>query len=317
MERYLVTGGAGFIGSHIVDALAARGASVTVLDDLSSGSRENLAAAGPSIDLVVGDIRDVSAVDRAMKGAECVIHMAALTSVPESVLAPHRFNDVNAGGTLTILEGARRAGTRRFLLASSCAIYGEAGSEATREPSPAAPMSPYAASKLAAEGYCMAYRHAHGLDGVALRLFNVFGPRQTPDSPYAAVVPKFLETISKGERPVIFGDGGQTRDLVYVEDVAAAFIAVAEAAPSSSAVYNVGAGHSVTVLEILTEASEALGAAMDPEFRAVRPGDIRHSLADVSRIRDEVGFVAATGLRDGMVRTARWMESIGDRKRDE
>jgi UDP-glucose 4-epimerase len=316
VAKILITGGAGFIGSHLAEAAVKNGDEVIVLDDLSSGSRENLEGAGPAATLQVGDVCDPEATDRAVRGVDVVFHLAALTSVPESVEDPRRFHRVNVGGTLTVLEAARNAGARRFLLASSCAVYGETGDDPAREAAPPSPLSPYAATKLACEGYCRAYRNALGLETTALRLFNVFGPRQTADSPYAAVVPLFLAVLRGGERPVVYGDGLQTRDLVYVEDVASAFLALAGTERNPSTVYNVGTGRAVTVLEILARAADALGVGGEADFLPARPGEIRHSVADVSRLRADTGFDPTVSFAEGMKRTARWARSTSESRND-
>ncbi|MCU0722618.1 MAG: NAD-dependent epimerase/dehydratase family protein [Planctomycetes bacterium] len=309
MARYAVTGGAGFIGSHLVGAILAAGHEAAVVDDLSSGSRGNLPPEGRRLRLIVGDVCDRSALRRAFRGAEAVFHLAARTSVPESVAEPAAYHRVNAGGTLEALSAAREAGVRRFVLAASCAAYGDTGGRAARETLPAAPSSPYAAAKLAAEAYVHAFRGSFGFDAVALRFFNVYGPRQRPDSPYAAVVPRFLDALLSGRRPVVYGTGEQTRDMVYAGDVAAACLAVAGARGPLSPLDNVGTGRSASVLAILRGAARALGVPANPRFEPARPGEILRSRADVSRLRDEVGFEASVPLREGLRRTAEWARS--------
>ncbi|MHC4600816.1 MAG: NAD-dependent epimerase/dehydratase family protein [Planctomycetota bacterium] len=316
MAKILITGGAGFIGSHIAEAAARKGDEVVVLDDLSAGSRENLEGAGSAVTLQIGDVCDPAAVARAVRGVDAVFHLAALTSVPESLKDPLRFHQVNVGGTLAALEAARKAGVRRFLFASSCAVYGETGETPAREDAPPSPLSPYAATKLAGEGYGRAYRTAYGLAVTSLRLFNVFGPRQTADSPYAAVVPTFLSALTSGERPVVYGDGRQTRDLVYVEDAASAFLTLGGEGEGPSALYNVGTGRAVSVLEILERAAGSVGATGEADFLPARPGEIRNSVADVSRLTAETGFAPAVPFPEGMENTARWARSNSETRHD-
>ena len=313
MAKVAVTGGAGFIGSHLVEALLGAGFEVAVVDDLSSGSRDNLPSAGRRLRLLVGDVGDGAVLRRAFRGAEAVFHLAARTSVPESVADPVSYHRVNAGGTLEALLRAREAGARRFVLAGSCAVYGDVGGRAARETLAPAPASPYAAAKLAAEAYLRAFRESLGFDAVALRFFTVYGPRQRPDSPYAAVVPRFFEALLAGGRPTVFGTGKQTRDLVYVGDVAAACLAVAAARGPLSPVYNLGTGRSTSVLALLREAARALGAPAAPRFEPARPGEILRSRADVSLLRREVGFRASVSLSEGIRRTACWFRDAAGR----
>jgi nucleoside-diphosphate-sugar epimerase len=246
-------------------------------------------------------------MEKACRGVEAVFHLAALTSVPESLEAPLAFNRVDVEGTLVALVEARRAGVRRFLLAGSCAAYGEGSSRPAREEDMGTPLSPYAAAKAAAEAYCHAFRAAFGFDAVVMRFFNVFGPRQRADSPYAAVVPRFLSALARGEKPQVFGTGEQTRDLIFVEDVASACLAVARAQGPLSPVYNVGTGRGTRVLEILERAASAMGVPAEADFLPARPGEILHSRADVSRLEREVGFNACVSFKEGMNRTAAWL----------
>ncbi len=248
MPIALVTGGAGFIGSHLVQLLADRGWSVRVLDNLSTGSRDNLAGTGA--ELVEGDIRDPQAVDQAALGAGLVFHLAAMISVPESMAQPVECYRANVLGSLHVLDAARRAGARKVVLSSSCAVYGNAG-HPVDESSETAPISPYAASKLAMEQAARMMAAAFGLETVCLRYFNVYGPRQAPDSPYAAAIPIFIRTMQSGRAPVIFGDGLQTRDFVFVGDVARANLLAAEARVEPGTVFNIGSGRSVTINEVV------------------------------------------------------------------
>ncbi len=304
MKKTLVTGGAGFIGSHLVEALVRRGDDVVVLDDLSTGAAANLEAVAERIRLAVGDVADTTLLADVLAGVDTVFHLAALTSVTESVEDPEAFHRVDAGGTLAVLSAARAAGVRRFVLAGSCAAYGEGGEIPATETDPVDPLSPYAAAKLAAEAYAKAYRNAFGLEAVTLRFFNVYGPRQRADAAYAAVVPRFLDALLSKERPTVFGSGEQTRDLVFVEDVVSACLAASDVEALSSPVLNVASGRSVSVLEVLEACGAALGVVPDPVFEPARPGDILHSRADVTRLAEVLGFRASISLKEGIRRTA-------------
>lgn len=308
MATHLVTGGAGFIGSHLVDGLVALGHDVVVLDDLSSGKVENLASVMDRVRLIEGDVCDPQTASAACRGVSWVFHLAALTSVPESVTDPLAYHRVDVDGTLNMLEAARQSGARRFLFAGSCAVYGDFGDRPVPETAPPDPLSPYAAAKLAAEAYVRSYRFGLGFDTVAFRFFNVFGPRQRADSPYAAVVPKFLERLISGGRPTIFGDGEQSRDMIYVGDLVRALTIAAQRDILPSGVYNIGSGKPVRVIEVMREAARALGKSFEPEFAPPRPGDILHSRGDVSRIAREIGFEPDISFARGMAATARWFQ---------
>lgn len=300
MLPVLVTGGAGFIGSHLVDALIAKGHPVRVLDDLSSGLAENLA---PQVELIEGDLSDVHVVRKACDGASLVFHQGALGSVRRSVEAPLVTDAVNVHGTLAVLDAAREAGVRRVIAASSSSVYGGEAPLPTSELHPPAPKSPYAVSKLAGEHYCRVYASLYGLETVVLRYFNVYGPRQRPDSPYAAVIPLFIAALAEGRGPVIEGDGLQSRDFTYVGDVVEANLRAA-AAPAdrcSGRLYNVAGGRAYTMLEILATIAEILGLPEpNPEFAGPRPGDIRASSADLSTIRADLGFEPSVSLEAGL-----------------
>ncbi len=301
----LVTGGAGFIGSHVVRALAARGDEVRVLDNLTSGSRRNLE--GVELDLVEGDIAGADVVREAMAGVTHVIHLAALVSVPRSVAEPTLSNATNVVGTLNVLVAARDRGIRRVVLASSSAVYGDAGEGANHEGMPLHPTSPYGVDKAAAEMYASVFHAAFGLETVALRYFNVFGPRQDPSSGYAAAVPKFISGLLDGRPPVIFGDGGQTRDFTYVENVVHANLLALEAPRAAGLSLNVATGVSVDVNTLAAELAAAVGC---PDLRPVhtdpRVGDIRHSSASIERAREALGFAPVVDLREGLARTVAW-----------
>jgi len=300
----LVTGGAGFIGSHIVRALLAAGESVRVLDDLSTGRADNLA--GLSVDFVRGDIRDAAAVARAVAGVRAVCHHAAMISVPRSVEDPLGSHRVNVEGTLTVLEAARQAGVKRFVLASSAAIYGDEPSLPKSEQSPQRPQSPYAIHKLIGEQYLRLYHDLYGLDTLSLRYFNVYGPRQDPASPYAAVIPLFIAALRDGRRPTIFGDGRQTRDFIYVGDVARANVAALQAPAPGGRVINVAGGRRIDLLELLDTLGRIFGVDPDPLFAPERPGDVRHSVAAVEAAAQVLAFRPVVELPEGLAATVAW-----------
>src|SRR5262245_30165357 len=277
---YLVTGGGGFIGSHLVEALTAAGRTVRVLDDLSTGLAANLAHISPAPELIVGSVTDPTAVTRAVAGCETVFHLAALASVAKSVEDPLASHAACATGTLNVLDAARKAGVRRVVFAGSASAYGGASDPAGQdEDTPLVALSPYAAAKLAGEFYAQAFAHTFGLETVRLRFFNVFGPRQRADSPYSGVIAIFTAALTSGRTPTIFGDGLQSRDFVYVADVSKALMLAAEKPGVSGRVYNVGRGASVTLLELVAEMNAILGTAAIPAHGPPRAGDVRHSRA--------------------------------------
>jgi len=299
---YLVTGGAGFIGSHIDDRLVEQGKQVRVLDDLAGAEPRNLTGVLDQIELIDGDIRDVDAVRRALKGVEVVFHQAAIASVQQSIDDPHETLDVNVNGTLHVLEAARDASCRRVVFASSAAVYGDSPELPKTEDMLPKPMSPYAVSKLAGEHLCAVYSQVHGLETVSLRYFNVFGPRQDPSSPYSGVISRFVEAIRKGESPVIYGDGEQTRDFVYVGDVVEANLLAAEAGGVAGQVYNIGEGIEVSLNELLRTICEVTGTSRVPTYLPERTGDIRHSVACTSEAKRAFGFRPGTRLEDGLAK---------------
>jgi len=302
--RCLVTGGAGFIGSNLVDALVARGDEVRVLDDLSTGHRDNLNA---KADLSEAEVSDAAAVRSAVEGCELVFHQAAHRAVLRSVEDPLATDTANVHGTLTVLEAARAAGVRRLVYASSSSVYGGADLRPTPETAPLLPRSPYAVTKLTGEHYCRVYSELHGLETVALRYFNVFGLRQRPDSMYAAVIPLFIDALRNGRRPTVHGDGQQSRDFTFIDDVVAANLAAASApaAAASGNAYNIACGGEYTLLELLERLGEIIGVNVEPEHTEPRAGDVRHSCADVSAAARDLGWTAAVAFRDGLERTAR------------
>ena len=306
--RVLVTGGAGFVGSHLVRACLDAGEEVRVFDDFSTGKRANLSGVHRDVELVEASVVDARALERAARGCEVVYHEAAIASVPRSVEDPVGTDLVNSTGTLHALEAARRAGVRRFVFAGSTAVYGDGEELPKREDMPPRPRSPYALQKLAGELYCEQFARLYGLEAIALRYFNVFGPRQDPHSMYAGVIPLFVEALRRGQRPRIFGDGLQSRDFVYVGDVVAANRAAARA-PASAAgnSINVGRGVRVSLLELLAEIAAALGVAKpEPVFEPARAGDVRHSQADISRAKTLLGWEPSVTLEDGLRETVRW-----------
>lgn len=303
--RILVTGGAGFIGSHIAEALVRRGDRVRVLDNFSSGRRENLAPFAKKIELVEGDLRDRECVRRAVTGCDYVIHQAAVPSVPRSVADPLTSHEANATGTLHLLLAARDAGVKRVVSASSSSVYGESPELPKREEMLPRPLSPYAATKIMLEYYQGMFHSLYGLEAVSLRYFNVFGPRQDPTSQYAAVVPIFITRLLAGEPPTIYGDGEQTRDFTYVDNVVEANLLALTAPHAAGQVFNIACGDSTTVNRLFSEIARLLGSALSPIYAPPRPGDIRDSLADTTRARELLGWRPQVDLVEGLSRTIR------------
>jgi UDP-N-acetylglucosamine/UDP-N-acetyl-alpha-D-glucosaminouronate 4-epimerase len=303
--RALVTGGAGFIGSNLTDRLLADGTEVRVLDNLSTGFRENIAG---DAELFEGDIRDEGAVRAAVAGVDVVFHLAAHRAVLQSVESPLSTDLANTHGTLLVLKAAQDAGVSRVVATSSSSVYGGAKELPTPETAPLIPRSPYAVSKLAGEHYCRVWSELFGLETVALRYFNVYGPRQRPDSAYAAVIPLFTDALRTGARPVVHGDGLQSRSFAFVDDVVAANLA-AVAAPAESCsgkAYNIAGDTSYTLLELLAEIAVILGVEAEPEHTAPRAGDVRHSSADLSAAARDLGWHPTVSLPDGLRRTVDW-----------
>ncbi|HJZ57785.1 MAG TPA: NAD-dependent epimerase/dehydratase family protein [Gemmataceae bacterium] len=306
-ELSLVTGGAGFIGSHLVEDLVRRSRPVRVLDDLSTGLRANLTHLSPAAELIEGSLTDPAAVARAVRGAGVVYHLGALASVARSVENPAATHAACATGTLNLLDAARKAGVRRVVYAASSSAYGGfAGSGAQGEDLPVAAKSPYAAAKLAGELYMQAFAHAYGLETVRLRFFNIFGPRQRSDSPYSGVIALFTAAMIRGEAPSVHGDGKQSRDFTYVANAVQALTRAAEAPEASGNVYNVGTGRSVSVLELVAALNRILGKNLDPVFGPTRAGDVKFSRADISRARQDLGYEPAVSFEDGLKRTVEW-----------
>jgi len=302
MTRWLITGGAGFIGSHLVEALVTRGASVRVLDNFSTGRWENLAPVRDRIEIIEGDIRDPRMVESATDGVEVIAHLAAIVSVQASLEAPRETMDVNIGGTLNLLEAARRAGTRRCLFASSAAVYGDHSNLPLPEDLPPRPLSPYAASKVAGEALCQTYQSAYGLRTVVLRFFNVYGPRQDPHSPYSGVISIFLGRMRQNLPPVVYGDGSQTRDFIFVGDVVAAMLRAGEQDGLAGAVLNVSRGEETPVIQLVTLLNRALGTHLEPVFAPPRAGEVHRSAGDPHRARALLGWQPSVGLEEGLAR---------------
>jgi nucleoside-diphosphate-sugar epimerase len=306
-----VTGGGGFIGSNLVEALLRRGDDVVVLDNFATGRRQNLALAGGwaregggQFALVEGDIRDEAVVKRVMAGREVVLHQAAIPSVARSVADPMTSHTVNVDGTLTLLLAARDAGVRRFVMASSSSLYGESPTLPKVETMPSDPISPYGLDKLAGESYCRLFTRLYGLPTVALRYFNVFGPRQDPSSEYAAVIPRFATAVLAGKAPTIYGDGQQTRDFTFIANVVAANLLSAEASDAACGeAYNIACGDRISLLDLVAAINGLAGGSIRPAHEARRAGDIQHSLADIGKARRLLGYEPKVGLEEGLTRT--------------
>jgi UDP-glucose 4-epimerase len=291
MSLCLVTGGAGFIGSHLVDGLLDDGHSVRVIDNLSTGNLANLAHVRQRIEMIEGDITDVETVVSAMRDVEWVFHQAALASVPRSVADPVSTNCVCVDGTLNVLLAARDAKVKRVVYAASSSAYGASASLPKRETDLTLPLSPYAVAKLAAEHYCAAFTEVYGLETVRLRYFNIFGPRQPPDSPYAAVIPLFFEAMLAGRSPVIYGDGQQSRDFTYVADAVQANIRAAKAPKVGGKVYNIACGRRTSLLQLVAKINDLLGTNLKAGHQPPRPGDVKHSEADITLAQSDLGYV--------------------------
>jgi UDP-glucose 4-epimerase len=304
--RSLVTGGAGFIGSHIVEALIREGGEVVVLDNLSTGCERNLEDIAQGFDFHKGDVRNGRDLERAVDGARAVFHLAAQVSVPLSVSDPVLTYEVNAVGTARLLEACVKAGVRRVVLSSSCAVYGDDEALPKSEDMTPQPLSAYAATKVTGEHLMSVYDRLHDLETLSLRYFNVFGPRQDPASEYAAVIPKFIQRMGAGGNPVFFGDGRQTRDFIYVSNVVDANLAAARCAEPGGRVLNIGSGESIDLVRLVEVLNEVLGTNLEPTHEPPRPGDILHSRASTGEARRVLGWEPRVGLAEGLEKTAAW-----------
>lgn len=307
--RFLVTGGAGFIGSHIVERLLKEGHFVRVLDNFSSGKRENLPHS--SFELIEGDIRDKNASDKACQGIDFILHQAALRSVPKSIADPESYNDVNINGVLCMLQAAVKNKVKRFVFASSSSIYGDTDKFPQQETDLPLLISPYALSKLTGEYYCRIFSKIYGLETACLRYFNVFGPRQALDDEYAVVIPKFIDCILHDKQPPIFGTGLQSRDFTYIDNVVEANILAAtkEGGARSHEVFNVANGKDNTVLDLVNLLNKIIGKNIQPEFLPVRAGDVFRTLADISKIKEKLGFKSQAGFEEGLKKTVEYFKN--------
>lgn len=305
-RAYLVTGGAGFIGSHICERLVREGQRVRVLDDFSSGKESNLSSFIHEIELIRGDIRDADVVRRATEGIDVVFHEAALGSVPRSVADPLTTHEVNITGTLNVFLAARDAGVKRVVYASSSSVYGETPILPKREDMSPQPLSPYALSKLAGEHYASVFKHVYDFEVVALRYFNIFGPRQDPESQYAAVIPRFITALFGGRRPVVYGDGGQSRDFTYVDNVVDANLLAAKTEGCGGRAFNVACGGRYTLLELLSMLKRITGIDLEPIYEDARAGDVRDSQASIDFAQSALGYRVTVGFEEGLRRTVEW-----------
>jgi len=306
----VVTGGAGFIGSHIAGALASSGARVRVLDDLSTGHRENLDEIGGNIDFVQGSVADEQLLSKALENVELIFHEAAIPSVPRSVEAPRNTHIASVDGTFALLLAAKEAGVKRVVYAASSSAYGDQPTLPKAEQMAPDPLSPYAVAKLVGEYYCRVFTRVYGLETVSLRYFNVFGPRQDPSSQYSGVVSRFISALLNDEQPVIYGDGEQSRDFTYIENVVAANLSAASAPKAAGKVINVANGQRITLNELLDELKQLTGRTnVIAEYREPRVGDVRHSLADITVARELLGYESKVDLREGLKRTLDWWKT--------
>ena len=308
-DQFLVTGGAGFIGSHIVRRLLADGGRVRVIDNLATGKRERLRDLEGAIEFIEGDLADPSMCENALSGIDCVLHQAAVPSVQRSVKNPIETNKANVTSTLNLLEGSRKHGVRRFVYASSSSAYGDTPVLPKREDMPPNPLSPYALQKFVGERYCQLYFRLYGLEAVSLRYFNVFGPSQDPYSEYSAVIPKFATRLQRGESIVVYGDGEQSRDFTYVDNVVEANILALRAPRAAGSVINVGCGERITLNRLIKILEEILEVQAAVDYQPARPGDVRDSLADISLAQDLLGYQPKVALAEKLRRTVTWFAS--------
>jgi len=312
MDLYLVTGGAGFIGSNIIEELLKRGERVRVLDNFSTGRKENLSRVMSHIELIEGDLRNFESAKRAVDGVDYILHQAALPSVSRSVLDPKASNEANVSGTVNLLTAAKESSVKRVVYASSSSIYGDTPTLPKIESMTPNPRSPYAVSKLAAEFYCRVFHSIYGLETVALRYFNIFGPRQDPNSQYAAAIPLFIRAMMKGEKPTIFGDGSQSRDFTYVANAVRANLLAARAPQASGRIFNIACGERFSLNELIKKLNWILGTEINPLHAESRIGDIKHSLADISQARQILGYEPLINFEEGLSKTVEWYKGIGN-----
>lgn len=310
--RALISGGAGFIGSHLARRLVSEGVSVRILDNFSSGKRENLGDLATEVEWFNSDIRDLEAVVRAARGVDCIYHQAALASVPRSIEDPLTTHEVNVTGTLHVLLAAREASVPRVILASSSSVYGETPTLPKREDMVPSPVSPYAAQKLTLELYARQFFLHYRIATVCLRYFNIFGPNQEPNSPYAAVLPCFVSRIRAGKAPLIHGDGAQTRDFTFVENAVEANVLAARAVGIGGEVFNIASGRQTTVRALAEGVARRMGCAGEIEYGPPRPGDVLHSYADISKAKSHLGYDPPVSFETGLERTLEWFLGRGD-----
>lgn len=308
MSNYLVTGGAGFIGSNIVEELVKRGKNVRVLDNFITGKMENIEPFLDKIELIRGDIRDRGVLKKAFRGIDYIIHQAALRSVPKSVDDPFTTNEINVTGALNVLYEAKAADVKRVVYASSSSAYGDAKRFPQRETDAPAPISPYGVSKLAAEHYCVTFAKTFGLETVSLRYFNVFGPRQNPESKYSAVIPMFIFNMLKGDSPIVEWDGKQSRDFTYVSNIVEANLRACTTKGISGEVFNIACGTTTSIIDIVNQLNSILGTRIRPEYTAKRAGDVRKTWADVSKMKKLLGIKKVVGFKKGLEKTVEWFK---------
>lgn len=307
--KYLVTGGAGFIGSNIVEELLRKRQAVRVLDNFSTGKRENLAQFSDRIEIIEGDIREYVTVREAVEGVDVILHQAALPSVPRSIADPLTTNEVNVTGTLNVLCAAKDAGVKRVVFASSSSVYGNTPELPKHEGMATNPLSPYAVSKLAAEKYCQVFASLYNMETIVLRYFNVFGPRQDPSSQYSAVIPKFIKAMLDSRRPIIYGDGEQTRDFTFVANVVNANVIASTKSFQPGIILNCACHGQVSLNELVRELNSLMGTTIQPEYIDPRPGDVRHSFADIRRIKETLHFTPSESLEQGLRKTIAWYKN--------
>jgi nucleoside-diphosphate-sugar epimerase len=308
MAHYLVTGGAGFIGSHLAEELVRRGERVRVVDSLITGKRQNLAHL-PQVEFIHGDLADLDVARRAVQGADFVLHQAAIPSVPRSVEDPITSNRANIDASLNLLVAARDAGVRRVVYAGSSSAYGNAAALPKSETMPTAPLSPYALQKLVAEQYCQMFTSLYGLETVTIRYFNVFGPRQDPSSPYSGVISLFIRALVEGRSPTIYGDGGQTRDFTYVANVVDGVLRACHAPEASGEVINVATGGRISLNDLFRALRDLVGARIEPVYAESRAGDVRDSQADIQKARRLLGYQPLVSLEEGLGKTVEWFRA--------